>query len=58
MEISIELFMELHEKAVKYDLLKKEYEGSAYHISAEKIVFGQGELKLDMLKGGEVNEFV
>lgn len=58
MEISIELFMELHEKAVKYDLLKKEFDKALYQTNFEKAIFKQGELKVDMLKGGEANESV
>lgn len=56
MEISIELFMELHEKAVKYDLLKKEFDKNTFQTNFEKAIFKQGELKVDMLKGGEANE--
>ena len=37
----MEQFLELHEKAVKYDLLKKEYEKAIYHSKAEEVVFAK-----------------
>ena len=40
MEITLGMFMELHEKAVKYDLLKKDYDKTIYHNNIEEMIFG------------------
>ena len=42
-EITLEMFLELHEKAVKYDLLKKDYDKATYHSNSEEMIFGVAE---------------
>lgn len=45
-EITLEMFLELHEKAVKYDLMKKEYDKAAYHSTIEEMMFGDRETQV------------
>jgi hypothetical protein len=54
-EIEIEEFMKLHEKAVKYDLLKKEYDAREFHTTIEDMIFGEKkkEITLDFVGGEE-----
>ena len=40
-EITLEMFMELHEKAIKYDLIKKEYDKLTCHTMVEDAIFGE-----------------
>jgi hypothetical protein len=50
--IPMEMFLELHRKAVMYDLLNKEYNKSTYHSNADEVVFGccaEKKIKTDML---------